>query len=96
MIDLIKYIFLVDRMSFFLNYKFRLLLIIKFLIIFSSSDAIAISGYEINKKLKVWLSEKNILSNPSFSVNKIYKVCKNKINFEKVYENFSLIRVFLS
>ena len=78
----------------FLNYKFRLLLIIKFLIIFSSSDATAISGYEINKKLKVWLSEKNILSNPSFSVNKIYKVCKNKIKFEKVYENFSLIRVF--
>ena len=62
--------------------------------VFLSSNVMAISGFEINNKLKLWLLDKNILSDPNFSSKKVYKACEGDIQFEKVYDNYSLIKAF--
>ena len=70
------------------------LLIFKIFYVLSINSSYAISGSEINKKLKSWLYEKKITSNPKFSENKVFKNCKTNIEFEKISKNFSLVKVF--
>ncbi len=76
----------------FIKNKYIEIIFIKLFLLLFPFNAMAISGFEINKKLKLWLSNKNISSNPNFSSNKIYKSCINDIKFETVFSNYSLIR----
>ena len=71
-------------------------LIFKIFFILTVNNAYAITGSEINQKLKAWLAEKNIISNPQFSKNKVFKECKKRIGFSDVSKNYTLIKVFCS
>ncbi len=65
-----------------------------YLLIFISSSKLvfAISGSEISNNLKKWFEKQNILAEPNFAKNRKFKDCNNKIEFEKVFDNFSLIK----
>ena len=73
--EVVKFIFLVDNMKAF-KLKFFIILSFKFFLILVPNNASSVSGSEINKKLQLWLLEKDIVSNPNFSTSKIYKQCK--------------------
>ena len=78
----------------YLRKNYLIITFFKLILIFFTNNSLALSGYEINKKLKAWLLTKNIISNPTFSKNKIYKSCKKDIEFEKVFKDYSLVKVF--
>ena len=78
----------------YLKNNYLIFIFFKLILIFFAHNSLALSGYEINKKLKAWLLTKDIISNPTFSKNKIYKSCKKDIEFEKVFKDFSLVKVF--
>ncbi len=87
-IEKMRFIFLVVNVNIFIK-----IILLNFSIILPFSNIYAMTGKEINLKLKHWLSEKNIKSNPSFSDKKVFKKCKNGLNFDPVYKDFSLIQV---
>ena len=94
LIEVIKFIFLGDSKVNYLKNNYLIIIFFKLILVLFTSNSLALSGYEINKKLKTWLLKKNIISNPTFSKNKIYKACKKDIGFEKVFKDYSLIKVF--
>ncbi len=71
--------------------KFKIIVLI---IYFSFVQvASAISGKDINYKVKLWLSNKGYKSNPEFLEKKILPSCEKKIVFKKHFNSFKLVNV---
>ena len=42
--------------------------------------------------MKKWFEKQNIVAEPNFAKHRKFKDCNKKIEFEKVFDNFSLIK----
>jgi flagella basal body P-ring formation protein FlgA len=58
-----------------------------------NKQAIAISGEEISSKVSQWLTKKGIEGIPIFSKKSFYKDCNNKIEIEKMFQNYKTLKV---
>ena len=76
-----------------LNTKFHIIKLVILITIFFPNNLYALSGKEINNKIKKWLASEGIESNPQFSPNKKFPDCNQNVLFEKHYNSFKLIRV---
>ena len=95
LIEVTKFTFLAEDSKLdYLKKHYLIFVFLKLIFVLFANNSLALSGYEINKKLKAWLLEKKVISNPTFSKNKIYKACKKDIRFEKVFKDYSLVKVF--
>ncbi len=70
------------------------LFIFIFIFCLVTNSSFAIKGSEISHKLKNWLLDRNIVSNPNFSNNKVFKNCIKKIKFKNVSDDFKLVKAF--